>query len=127
MERILQIPIFIAIFLIAYIHADRFNRNIPIGPAFHFMWGAAYAILAGFIAWRYHSWMLLIAFAFERFVLYNPLLNYQRTPQKSFFYLGTSPINRSWWDDLELIWAKAYPWIWGTGLLGWIIVNFLSW
>jgi hypothetical protein len=121
MIRLFQILFVILIIVITDIHARRFKANKPIGPLFHFTWAAVYFIPAVLFAWHLGSWWLAGASAVERFVLYNPILNLIRG--EKFFYLHSGK-NGSWWDDLELMWSRVYPWIWGLGVLIFIIIQF---
>jgi hypothetical protein len=122
MIRLFQILFLILIIVITDIHARRFKANKPIGPLFHLTWGMVYAFPAAFFAWQLGSWWLVWAGAVERFVFYNPVLNIWRT--EKFFYIHSGK-NGSWWDDLELLWSRAYPWIWALAALAFIILQFL--
>lgn len=124
MIRLFEILFLVLIIVITWIHAKRFAQNKPIGPWFHFVWGCVYFIPVIFFAWQLHSWWLAGAATLERFVFYNPILNYQRIPRMNWFYIHSGK-NGSWWDDLELLWAKAYPWAWGLAALGFIIIQFI--
>lgn len=122
MIRLWQIAFLAVIIAITKIHADKFAANKPIGPLFHAIWTLIYFVPVAFFAWRYCSWWLLIAGIIERFVFYNPVLNIWRG--EKFFYIHSGK-NGSWWDDLELKWAKYYPYLWMVGFVGFIVIQFI--
>lgn len=126
MIRILEIMMLSVIIAICMIHAHRFESNKPIGRWFHFWWGFAYAVPAVFFTWRYESVWLLIAFAVERFVFYNPVLNIIRFgwEKDKFFYLHAENSKPGLWDKIEIWWAGFYPFIWALGALALVIVQF---
>lgn len=121
MMALLQIPMLAVIITITLIHAKRFAENKAIGVWFHFTWGCVYFIPAAFLCWQMGSYWLAGAFCLERFVFYNFILNIIR--KEKFFYLHAG-VNGSWWDDLELLWVKAYPWFWAASVLGFIAIQF---
>lgn len=125
MIRILQVPILAILIAICIIHAKRFFENKAIGPWFHLLWGCVYAVPCVFLAWRYHSWIMLGAFVIERFVFYNPTLNILR--DEKFFYIVTDNSKPGFWDKIEVWWGGFYPYIWGVGVLGYIIIQFIQW
>ncbi len=122
MIRLYEIAAFGLIIGITDLHAEKFAANKPVGPLFHTLWALIYLVPCAVIAALNSSWWLMVAFTLERFVFYNLILNIWRT--KPFFYIH-SGLNGSWWDDLELKWSGVYPYAWGVGLLGLIIVNFI--
>jgi hypothetical protein len=122
MNLLPEIPVLLLIIAICYYHRYRFKNNLPTGPLFHFFWSGLYFLLAfAYALIRYHSWALVGVFTLERFVFYNTILNVIR--KEKFFYLHAGK-NGSWWDDLELGWAKAYPWIWAASALTFLIIQF---
>lgn len=121
MIALLQIPVLALIRWIAGIHAKKFAANIKIGPWWHFWWSVVYAIPCAITAWLCHSWLLAVAFAIERFVVYNPLLN--RIRNKSFFYIVADNSKPGFWDKIEVFWAGFYPYIWGLAVLGYIFIQ----
>lgn len=125
MSRWLEIPALGIIIAICAIHAHRFAANIKIGPWFHIVWGCIYASVMAFMAWQVKSWWLLGGFAIERFVFYNMTLNILRYGWRwdSLFYIHAEK-NGSWWDRIELAWKGLYPYIWGVGVLAFVIIQF---
>ena len=126
MIRLWEIAFLGLIIGITKIHADKFAANKPISPLFHAMWTLIYFVPGTFLAWRYSSWWLVAACILERFVFYNVVLNIWRFGwnAKKFFYIHSGE-NGSVWDDLELKWASFYPFAWGIGMLGFIIIQFM--
>lgn len=126
MIRVLEIPMLSLIIGICAIHAHRFHENIPITKWFHFWWGFAYGVPAAFLAWRYESWWLLGTFTIERFVFYNPVLNLIRFGWESdkFFYIVADNSKPGLWDKIEVWWKGYYRYIWGLGVIAFIIIQF---
>ena len=92
------------------IHAHRFAANKSVGPLFHTIWAVIYFAPLLLISWFEASWVLALAFVIERFFFYNPVLNLIR--HRPFFYLSVKSDHPSWWDELEIKWRAAYPYVW---------------
>ncbi len=109
---------------IAIYHAKRFAKNIPTGKWFHFLWACFFGFIIAVMWWLSgKNWLLAGSLVIERFVFFNPVLNYFRKPQRAFFYLGAGK-NAGWQDRLLSLMRKAYPFIWGACLIGFIILQF---
>src|SRR4051812_49367455 len=108
-RMIYELLMLLVIVGITKIHADRFAHNRYVSPTFHFLWAAVYLLPCLVIAVLSASVWLLIALLMVRFVFYNVILNVWRT--RPFFYIH-SGVNGSWWDDIELKWSGAYPYLW---------------
>ena len=107
---------------ICAIHAKVFAENKKIGKFFHLIWFLVNAIPFTVIALvsRHPFW--LVCFALLRFVFYNPVLNFLRSPRRSFFYLGDrTQSTESWYDKIEESVLSAWPYIWCFGLVLFIV------
>jgi hypothetical protein len=124
MSKLLQIPALVLIYMIISIHSKRFEANKSIGPWWHLWWGFVYGVPTGIAAYLCHSYALAWVFALERFVLYNPMLNLMRN--ESFFYIVAKNSKPGFWDKIEVSWKGFYPYIWGLGFLGYIIIQFFA-
>ena len=131
MIRWFQIGFLCIIVLADIIHAHKYNSNETVQKGFHFWWSVIYAspvvviaiVFLFTIGWKESVWICLAAF-FERIVIYNPLLNFLRSPQKKFFYISaSSTTDPSWFDKLELRWKDSYPFAWITCLIIFIILQ----
>jgi hypothetical protein len=110
----------IMICAVCQIHANRFARNKPTGPWFHFFWAIAYAAPCAVISWLDGSWMLAVALAMERFVSYNLILNRIRNKPPLYLHAGDTG---SLWDQLELWWKGAYPYFLCAGVIIFITIQ----
>jgi hypothetical protein len=125
MIRLLQIPALILILVITTMHAHRFNANKPVGPWWHLWWSCIYGIPCGIAVWQFGwNWWLAGAFVLERFVFYNPILNFKRDPRRPFFYITAKNSKPGFWDKIETWMAGFYPYTWGLGALGFITIQF---
>ena len=122
MMHLWQIAFVSLLLVICAIHTHIFRVNKPVGPLFHLIWMVIYFVPPAIIWAVNRSYELAGASVLIRFVLYNPVLNYLR--HRPFFYLSVNSKNPSLWDKIELKWSGLYPWIWGTGFLGLIIIQF---
>ena len=113
----------ITIVVVTVIHAHKFAANEQIGPLFHVVWGAIYGgVVAGCYLFFKDAWIIALMSA-ERFALYNIILNGLRG--RKFFYMGSSKY-ASWWDDIELLWCKIYPYAWGLGAGIYVTLHFIA-
>lgn len=115
-EAIFLVPII----AVALYHAYRFDKNIPTGKWFHFLWGAAFVIpiaVLWFLTGK--NWLLAGALVLERFLLFNPALNLLRFHRQSFFYIHKGK-NGSWWDGFL---SKVYVPVWVGCAVGFIIIQ----
>lgn len=103
------------VYSICKLHADKFKANIKITPEFHFVWAVIYAVPVIIVSLIYQSWWLLAALCFERFVLYNIVLNKIRG--EKMFYIVANNSKPGFWDKIEVWWGKFYPVAWGLGIL----------
>lgn len=112
MMFIWEIIFLIIIFAITDIHRIQFEKNRAISPLFHAVWALVYFVPCFVISFIfYESWWMLAYLLLLRFVAYNPILNVMR--KKDWFYLSVnSGASASWWDKVEISWAKAYQLIW---------------
>lgn len=117
-----QILTLAMIIAITWFHKKRFDANKPVGPWWHFWWSCVYGIPAGVIAWHYHSYWLAAAFVLERFVFYNWILNLRRG--RAFFYVVSKNSKPGFWDKIYTWFNKFYPYIWGAGVICYIIIQF---
>jgi hypothetical protein len=113
--RFWEILFLLEVIGITRVHANMFYNNIKIGNLFHAFWTVVYCIPLAILFFVYHYyWWLILAAAGVRFVFYNPILNGWR--KMKFFYIHHED-NGSWWDDIELKFGKAYPYLWAVGVI----------
>lgn len=109
------------IIVVAKYQADRFAKNKPNSKWFHILWAAAFGGAIG-IMWLIadKDYLFACALIVERFVFFNPILNYFRKPRMPFFYVSNT-VNPSWWDGAL---DKVYIPAWIIGTAGFIIIQF---
>lgn len=106
-------------------HAQRFDRQLPTGKLFHFLWACSFIpVIAALWLLTDHNWLLAGALVLERFIVFSPVLNLLRHPRKPFFYIHKKlqPLdkNGSWQDELI---GKAYIPVWVVSVIGLIILQ----
>jgi hypothetical protein len=109
---------------ITYYHCELFTANKKISPLFHAEWALAYFLPGLLVAFLFHSWRLLEAWAVIRLVAYNPILN--RWRHLGIFYLSSGK-NGSLFDKIEMKWIKFFPYFWLASLVLLIALQFLHW
>lgn len=125
MIRLLQIPALIIILIVTTIHANRFNDNKAVGPWWHLWWSLLYGIPCGIAVWQFGwNWWLAGAFLLERFVFYNPILNFKRKPRRAFFYTVSKNSKPGMWDKVYVWFGKLYPYIWTLTVATFIAIQF---
>lgn len=119
--HICEIMFLAPIIATASYHAHRFNNHVKTGQLFHMLWSLVFGALIVFMCWlMYWNYILAAALVLERFVFFNPLLNFFRRPRKPFFYINSEK-NGSW---LDRVLTKVYKPVWVAGLAGLIILQF---
>ena len=131
MHYLYEIPMLIIVVGVAKYHADHYDNNIPISGWWHFLWGLPFAGLVGVLFLITRDYWLVAALIFERFLFFNPTLNFMRKKLKlpshwdTFFYLHGEAVNGSFVDTfLENIVGKLYPALWFISLAFFIYLQF---
>jgi hypothetical protein len=118
---ILEAAALVIIVITCWIHAIRFQDNIPITAAFHGFWLAVYCALCVGLIIISPSWWLAIALVTLRAVLYNQILNGFRGLK--WFYIHGESEHGSWFDrQLERI-GIFYPILWCLSVVFLVYVN----
>lgn len=116
--------------IIAKIHAERYDNNVPIGGWWHLLWLLPFVGVA-IVGWfTSHNWQLSVSVILIRGVTFSPILNFMRKKISAkgfmdrFFYLHGESSNGSWWDKQLEKTKKIYPYIWCAGFIFLIILQF---
>jgi len=121
MKIIYEVLFLGAIAGIADIQAGMIANNLPIR---HFCWGLLFALLIAGAWWlEDRDYWFGGALILQHFCFFAPILNFCRHPRMPFFYVHSDPKKGSIWDRLLKPVEKAYPYIWGIGLIGFALIN----
>lgn len=116
-----EILFLIPIVAVAIYHAKRFAANKPTSNWFHFLWACFFGlIIAGMWLLMHKDWLFAGSLVVERFVFFNPVLNYFRKPRQAFFYVHSEK-NGSW---IDRILKKVYAPVWIVSAVGFIVLQF---
>lgn len=124
MNYFLEILALVLMIGITYYHYYVYNvKKRKIGKWFHFWWGVVYTIPCVIAVWLLKwNWVMAGAFILERFVFYNPILNTWR--HLGIFYIVADNSVLGMWDKIEIWWRGFYPYIWGAGVIGFIVIQY---
>lgn len=122
---VLQILNLVIVFVITYFHAEKFWKNEVITTSFHIFWAAVHGLFMlmfqTFFGWEH--WVLIVLLILGRILFYGPLLNLQRTPKRSWFYLSVAGEHPAITDKVLISLGNWYRVLWYVGAAILIYIN----
>lgn len=103
---------------IAAYQAHRFDKEQK--RIKHWLWAIYYGALVT-VSWPIHKdWYLIYAITSMHLWLFNPVLNYLRTPRKPFFYTNPEDPQGSYIDKL---WMDVYPAVFCGAFISYLVAQ----